>query len=128
MKNERIEIFLEVAKLVAKYDIQEGIFWHDDLTVFALCDDTFWWATSDCEKIGSKEDVKLFEESVIDCNRVSEAAFIGPQLYAARKRGSRPQGAAYPKHPALIALFDMCGPKRELNLDNPKDTPQGPSR
>jgi hypothetical protein len=123
--NEKIEIFMKVAKIVAKYDIHETIFWHEDLVVFASCNNTFYLGTSDYEKIETEDDVNLFEKSIIDCWSWSlrNTSRYGPKLYAARKRGLRPQGAEYPNHPSLVALFDMCGPKRELSLDNPKESP-----
>jgi hypothetical protein len=42
------------------------------------------------------------------------------ELFAARVRGVRPQGASYSLYPrATWPLFDACGPKRETGLGNP---------
>lgn len=42
------------------------------------------------------------------------------ELFAARVRGMRPQGACYKGYPKdLWPLFDACGPERETGMGNP---------
>jgi hypothetical protein len=45
------------------------------------------------------------------------------ELYAARIRKMRPQGAAYPERAATQALFDACGPERAIGFGNPRRPP-----
>ena len=48
-----------------------------------------------------------------------------PELYVARRRGKRPQGAWYKylDTPEIRALFDACGPERQVDLLNPRRHP-----
>lgn len=50
---------------------------------------------------------------------IYDAAEHAGALYAARRRGLRPQGACYPKDTRLWHLFDQCGPEREVGFGNP---------
>lgn len=105
----------KILKLVAKYDCQEMIYWNEDLEFSVNCNDLFYWGCSDEEEI-VEDDLEEFERALED------ADYLGPYLFAARKRGMRVQGAFYnvliPDN--LKYLFDECGPEREINMGNPE--------
>lgn len=86
---------------------------------FADVSDVFRWGTSDMEDIRS-EDVPLLEQAYADVVRVGgDVGWVG-DLYAARKRGLRPQGAMYSMIPtSLWPLFDAAGPTRPEGFVNP---------
>jgi hypothetical protein len=125
----------------------DSLFWRgsgpngiDGPIVFsASCSDFFWWGTADVEEI-TYTDVPALEQALLDLKAVTDypTTFTGQggpltydwthlagELYAARKRQMRPQGAAYSKDwpPAIIALFDACGPVRDTGLGNPRPSP-----
>lgn len=110
------------------HDSTEMLMWRVDgkyapLTFMVSCSDFFWWGTADCEVI-SPDEIEPLEQAFADVTAASTNgqmdAYWGSVLYVARKRGLRPQGAAYPTIPALAALFDACGPERTVGLGNPK--------
>lgn len=121
---------LRVLALFAMFpnDCTEQLMWRCDgeyapLTFMVNCSDVFAWACADAEIIepGDIDDLKRAFADVRaadDCS-MDEA----PNLWVARKRRTRPQGAAYPKTPALWPLFDAAGPERAVALDNPKRHP-----
>ena len=92
----------------------------------------FAWGCSDEEPIETSEDVNQFKQALTDLTRAAghktngkvdnsmvKAARHTGSLYAARRRGMRPQGACYPKDKRLWSLFDACGPEREKGIGNP---------
>lgn len=81
-----------------------------------LCNDVFFWGSADAEFI-DEATLPDFERAVTECGGDEET---GALLYCARKRQERPQGALY-KYipPEYWALFDACGPEREIGLGNP---------
>jgi hypothetical protein len=112
-------------------DHDDAFFWRPSVTAgqrewraFANCSDLFHWATADAEEV-RPEDVPLLRQTLTDLkaiekdNAESVATAWLPELYAARKRGMRPQGAFYAvgdiqREPlALVALFDAAGPERD---------------
>lgn len=117
-----MELFkINLLKLVAEYEIHSDLFWNERLDFFALCNDVFYWGCADMEMFTSQEDVDLYECTIKDCkNLYSLGESHAVSLYVARKRKMRPQGAVYCHiNPALHALFDACGPEREINAGNP---------
>lgn len=122
-----LEFILEVLRLQDEYDCYgEPIYWatHGDyapITFFVLCNDLFWWATADAEKL-TPEDIPILRQTILDVEATGiyglrlDAYEMGCELWCARKRKMRPQQPAYPKDEKLRALFDACGPVR-----NPKD-------
>lgn len=88
------------------------------LQFFVNCNDVFAWGCADVEQIESDEDLDALDQAKAD------APNDWPFLWVARKRGMRPQGAAY-KHfdKESIPLFNACGPWREPGLGNPHDVP-----
>lgn len=112
---------LRVLHLLDKIECREALYWDVDLEAGTiefkvLCNDFFWWGTGDAEEV-TVERLPLLEQAFTDVG--SRAASWAPLLFAARIRGTRPQGIAYPKDAAVRALFDAAGPKREVDIANP---------
>lgn len=103
----------KILLLAAKYEIHEELYWDEDLCFFIICNDLFFWATADCEKV-DKNTIAELEQALIDSN------IWGSLLYCARQRKMRPQGVYY-KHidKEFWHLFDDCGPKRKISTRNP---------
>lgn len=113
-------------------DAHDELLWYvKDGTVFlsAICSDVFAWGGADAEQIHPGQ-LDLLEQTFEDL----KALYVGGEvkddpthwlgaLFAARVRGERPQGAAYPKQRALQELFNACGPERERGLFNPHKIP-----
>jgi hypothetical protein len=105
----------EYKTIIEDLFIEEKIgYWNQ--TMYITCNDTFFWGCSDCEPI-------TFEElpELIECYKLSPK--FGGELWVARKRKMRPQGASYkecyPKEE--WPLFDACGLPREAKIGNPID-------
>jgi hypothetical protein len=120
---------INLLKLVAEHELTDYIKWNIDLEFYVTCSDFFFWGCADAENITSQEDVDLFElaikdvRSLLSLNEVCTYEYA-TELYCAKKRKMRPQGACYefiPKH--LWSLFDACGPEREVDIVNPKPRP-----
>lgn len=89
---------------------------NDIITPFVNCNDTFFWGCSDAEDIESREDIDLLKKSFEDVG----GHYCGSDLFCARKRKCRPQGACYTYYPEEYwHLFDECGEERETGLGNP---------
>jgi hypothetical protein len=80
-----------------------------DVRLSVQCSDLFHWATADFEDV-TTEDVPLLRATLDDLTglRSSDEGELG-HLFAARKRGMRPQAPCYKgMSPALAALYDAC--------------------
>lgn len=121
-----MELFLKVAKLVAKYDCHHEIFWHESLKVFALVNDVFYWGTADAEEI-TEENFPVLETAfadIIAASKNHEGPFLfgaeAIMLFACRIRNLRPQNAVLKMLTAhILELFNACGPERPVGLGNP---------
>jgi len=103
-------------KAMADAEMFEYIFWGHDLTVKISCNDLFYWGCADAEEIETEEDLDLFIQTFKDCKDICG------ELYCARKRKMRPQGAYYKYIPdEFKETFNACGPEREIDLGNPQD-------
>ncbi len=116
----------------------EVLMWHEDENgglVFALnVNDTFYWGTADCEPVtpddfpdlaSARDDVKSLTGVLGYDEWTANLSQHVADLYAARRRGERPQGASYKFYPeAIWPLFDACGPERETGLGNPRPHPR----
>lgn len=117
---------------VFAFDHTDGLWWRVDaqyapVTFFATCNDFFAWGGSDVEPI-TPQDVPLLEQAADDVDTVAGGGGWAGELFAARKRGMRPQGAAYADIPqGLWPLFDACGPPRTVGLGNPRPRPEDPA-
>jgi len=126
----KLSFILEVLDAVA-FDNCEEIWWRTDdeyapVTFFVNCNDLFFWATSDCEKV-TPENIHLLKKSFTDVEAIEEFSQLGGSLFCCRSRKMRPQGAAYPKDERLWPLFDECGPNRDVDKElfgNPKKHPR----
>ena len=116
---------IKVLAVVARHDLTDSIGWRCDgeyapITIWVNCNDTFAWGCADCEDL-TIENLPAFEQAIKDCGAIDPVcgSLTGCDLFVARIRKQRPQGAAYPKDKALWPLFDECGPEREVKLGNP---------
>lgn len=113
-----------VLALFAMADIRDELGWTvtpTGIELWANVSDVFAWGSADAEDI-TPERLPILEQAYQDLEAVGAKSCMA-ELYAARVRGMRPQGAAYPKNAAAAALFDACGPDRKLDLLNPKLPP-----
>ena len=111
------EFVLKMMRFIAKHDLFEEFGWNSQLEFEVLCNDVFWWATSDCVPV-TESSFKLLKECV------AEAEIYGPLLYCSKIKKVRPQGAMYNSIPREYwDLFDGCGPIRQTGLMNPKEQP-----
>lgn len=113
-------------------DAYGDLFWRVDegkVSLYANVSDVFAWGGSDCEPI-TVETLPELERAYADLKEVGGEEFTA-ELFAARRRQMRPQGAAYPGKAdsagaAVAALYNACGPEREIGLGNPKGIPDYP--
>jgi hypothetical protein len=122
------EFVLEVLKVTIEFDCTDSLFWkfeNNIFKVYAVCNDLFYWATADLEEITEEnlpEIRKAFADAIAAYPKFGE--IYGLDLFCARMRHIRPQGAAYPKEwrgtsiKALWKLFDDCGPERPMDIFN----------
>jgi hypothetical protein len=110
-------------------DAYGDLFWRVDdgeVKVFANVSDVFFWGGSDVEQI-TPQTLPELEGAYADLAAVGGGSFLA-ELYAARRRKMRPQGAAYPGEadeagPAVAALYNACGPERAIDVGNPQKQP-----
>jgi hypothetical protein len=110
-----------VLEMFDQADVREVLYWsvNDGVVRFwVICNDMFAWGCADAEDI-TDEDLPALEQAFTDAKEVGEVAEF-PTLYAARRRGMRPQGAMYKCLPEVAwPLYDAAGPHRERSLMNP---------
>lgn len=115
-----LEDVLTILKAVQELDSYDQLFWRTDgefapVTFWLNVNDVFWWGTSDVEKLAA-EDVPALLEAAKD---LGDYGYLAPELYAARRRKLRPQGAMYKYLPkSTWKLFDACGPERKIGPGN----------
>ncbi len=98
--------------LAAQHDLYGELIWDTNLKFSVICNDAFWWATADAEPI-TPDSVDALDAALTD------GGDDGALLYCARQRRMRPQGAMYAYiDEANWALFDACGPEREVKDGN----------
>ena len=117
---------VNLLKLVAEHDLHGEITWDTALSFYVICNDVFAWGCADAEDIESQEDVDLIHQSIVDCQAADMTKDVyALELFCARKRKMRPQGAMYESTPkALWHLFDACGEEREITSGNPRPQPK----
>lgn len=116
----------EVLRAFAEADCRGELFWAvqgDDVKLFADCSDWFYWATSDLEEI-TGADLALLQRCLADLRAIDATEWLA-ELFAARKRGMRPQRPVYTQSPnhdrpppiqpgtPIFDLFMACGPERD---------------
>ena len=87
---------------------------------YVLCNDTFYWATADAEKI-EPEDI----QDLIKAKNDAQDDYFWPLVWITRKRKLRPQGALLnkeymKKHRLVIELLLEAAPEREVDWANPQ--------
>jgi len=117
-----LDFLRRVLALFANADAHDELFWHADGKLFANVSDVFDWGSADAEPI-TPDRLPLLEQAYTDLKGLNAEEYTAA-LYAARARGMRPQGAAYPEGAAVQALFDECGHEREIGIGNPKPPPR----
>jgi hypothetical protein len=106
-------------------DVRDDLLWHvkdDQLHLSADVSDIFDWASADSEAI-TPETLPVLEKAYEDLEAVDGLGYLA-DLYGARMRRQRPQGAAYPDDPKVIELLHACGPPRGRDLSNPRHPPE----
>lgn len=128
-----MDFVMDVLRTFSDVDGGSSLSWRCDeeyapVSFFLNCNDTFAWACADGEDI-TPETLPLLKQAIAEVQAATETngwhtAWGWTDLFAARVRQMRPQGACY-KHydERLWPLFDACGPKREVGLGNPKAHP-----
>ena len=104
------------------------LFWSTDevyapLTIFANCNDLFYWAAADAEEI-TEGNIDILEQSLRDLqtSRDYSAPMFAHLLFCCRVRKMRPQGACYAMFPKdTWHFFDECGEPRAVGLGNPME-------
>jgi hypothetical protein len=109
---------LEILRLFAEFDIQDCLWWcfpagQDAPKFLVNCNDLFYWATADAEEV-TVESLPELRKAIEECLAIDPVvgALDGVNLYAARRRKTRPQNCCYPESKALWPLFDAAGPER----------------
>jgi hypothetical protein len=131
--------FYEVGETILE-DITISKDWNDDskMRVSLNCSDVFAWGSADFEEI-TEENLPVLKQTaqdLLDINGAGSAATIElSNLFAARVRGQRPQGAylakfdKFPKDPPFFIhggfdkvkeLYRAVGPERGIDLFNPQ--------
>ena len=116
--------FTRVMLIFYMADVREDLIWHvtDGRVHLAVnVSDIFAWGGADSEGI-TPATLPVLEKAWEDTRAIGQEFLLAP-LYAARMRGMRPQGAAYPETVAAQGLFNACGPEREVGLGNPRPVP-----
>lgn len=117
---EEHNLFLE--KIVDLYRYMYGeyaeiefLYWEGKTALFVNCNDLFFCGCDDAEEV-TKDNIDILKE----CLEIS--LDYGSDLFCCRIRGMRPQGCLYSGIPEeLHHHFDMCGPERIVDMDNPVD-------
>lgn len=118
----------DVLALFDEHDSHSDLEWRAEngvVSFFVCCNDVFAWGCSDGEDLtphnipALREAVRAVQRELPDLSPYQQFDYA-QELFVARVRQCRPQGAAYPKHMKLWPLFDACGPERETGLGNPK--------
>lgn len=124
-----LNFIVNVLNIFSKYDTSEDLFYRVDngiVRFFGMCNDTFWWATADCEQI-TPENFEILETAFADLDKIGGLVAAGQatRLFAARIRKMRPQGAVYKYlDKELWPLFNACGPERTPSWGNPNALPE----
>lgn len=116
---------VKILALLAEHDLDGMVNWRCDgeyapISIFVRVHDTFGWGCADAEDL-TIDNLSELERAIKDCVAIDPVcgALTACDLFAARLRHCRPQGAAYPKDKALWPLFDACGPERPIDFGNP---------
>ena len=122
-------LFIEIAlALLAEYDCRDYLTWTvRPVRFYVNVSDAFSWGCADSEEI-TPMSLPHLRSAFEDCKAAYPrlGCMFACTLYAARRRKMRPQGAEYPKEDeaaGIVALFNQCGPRREVGFGNPYPVP-----
>lgn len=120
---EQHEYIVAVLRIFDEADHHDELWWRVDdgkVRFFVPCNDVFWWGTADLEEI-TEANLPLLESTLRESEGKEWWAWAA-QVFVARVRNMRPQGACY-KHypPEAREMFDACGPPRKADFMNPKE-------
>lgn len=119
---EQLDHFLfvrDVMDILYQAGVREDLLWYVKESRLHLSVDVsglFWRSGADSEDI-TPETMAVFRAAYRDLKTLGHPECL-PDLYAARVRGMRPQGAAYPEESVVQPLFDACGPERTTGPGN----------
>lgn len=109
---------------VTAFEYCDDLFWREDdgiLSVMVNCSDVFFWGCADAEEL-TVDNIDLFEATFTECQERfgKYDATYASELFVARHRGTRPQGAYYKYlDPEWAKLFNAAGPERDTGVWNP---------
>ncbi len=112
------EFILRVLRATA-FEHCDDLWWRTDneyapVTFFVNCNDLFFWASADLEKV-TKDNIADLEQAYIDADLADPelGTVYASLLFCARMRKMRPQKPYYKSLPVLLhPLFNACGPER----------------
>lgn len=113
----------KVMALFEMGETRDTLLWHCEDGRFAMSanvSDVFDWGSADAEDI-THETLPILADAFRDLKaRNGDTEWLA-ELYAARIRKMRPQNAVLnDMTPEIRALFEACGPEREVDFRNPK--------
>jgi hypothetical protein len=124
-----------VLRFAIEHDTVSDLIWREDdgkIHAAVICSDCFWWGSADAEEL-TPETFPIYKQAVAECEALAKTLpkdsnqmpqLYADELFAARIRKMRPQGASYEMYPPVLwPLFDACGPERETGLGNPVKQP-----
>jgi len=121
---------LAILRLFAEFDIQDCLWWHfppgqDEPKFLVNCNDLFYWATADAEEV-TAETLPDLRQAIKECQAIDPVCgeLDGVNLYAARRRKTRPQNCCYPRKKELWPLFDAAGPERPDDSTKRREGPE----
>lgn len=119
----------EVLRIMAQIDSHSSLYWNVEsdgkIKPLMMCSDLFAWGCADCEEI-TPENLLVLKQTILDLENIEKglAMMEATELFCARVRKMRPQGAAYTTDVRVIPLFDACSPEREIGFGNPAAQPK----
>lgn len=102
-----------VLRIYERAQNYDGLIWITGPTgatdFYARCPNLFRWADEDTEPIGP-DDIELLEDCL---EKLGPWTGFLSELFAARKRGARPQFMWLAENPAVAKIFEDACPPRE---------------
>ena len=107
-----------VVNVAFQHDID--LFWYineeEEVCAAVNVNDVFFWGCSDLEDVEAEDAPALYDACSVGGYQ------YGAEIYAARKRGMRPQNAVINHAPPEVKqAFLDAGPVREVDAGNPKE-------
>lgn len=117
---EELTFIKSLLEIMDRHDATDEMFWRKQsdgtFRFLIICNDLFWWGTSDCEEV-TAADLETLDQAYKDAAEADQS-WYGGRLYAARKRQMRPQAAYFQYFDDTIAeLFKAAGPHRDDESD-----------